>query len=190
MMDADFSEGPPITLVLAVIFLLVVIGGIVDLVLDRPTTLFSFHVGFEVLMVLVSLGAAAYLGGGWYSAQARLAQSAQESERLARERQAWEDRASDLLAGLGSAISDQFEAWALTPTERRVALMLLKGLSHKRIARNSHTSDRTVRQHAVTVYKKSGLAGRAELAGFFLETLILPEDLGPPESGQNSALKL
>jgi DNA-binding CsgD family transcriptional regulator len=180
--DSEFSGGPRIPLILAVIFLFVVIGGVVDLVLDRPTTLFSPHVGFEVLMILLSLGAATYLARGWYSAQVQLAESAQESERLGRERQEWEDRTADLLAGLASAISDQFEAWALTPTERKVALMLLKGLSHKRIARNTKTSDRTVRQHSVTVYRKSGLAGRAELAGFFLEALILPEDLRPPES--------
>jgi hypothetical protein len=31
-----------------------------------------------------------------------------------------------------------------------------------------------VRQHAVAVYRKSGLAGRAELAAFFLEDLLLP----------------
>ena len=184
-MDSEFSGGPRIPLVLAVIFLFVVIGGIVDLVLDRPTTLFSLHVGFEVMMVLLSLGAATFLARGWYSSQVQLEESAQESERLGRERQKWEDRTANLLAGLGSAISDQFEAWLLTPTERKVALMLLKGLSHKRIARDTQTSDRTVRQHSVTVYKKSGLTGRAELAGFFLETLILPEDVGPPESAQN-----
>jgi hypothetical protein len=32
----------------------------------------------------------------------------------------------------------------------------------------------TVRQHAVAVYRKSGLAGRAELSAFFLEDLLLP----------------
>ena len=53
--------------------------------------------------------------------------------------------------------------------------MLLKGFSHKRIARHTETSERTVRQHSVAVYRKSGLAGRAELAGFFLEALLLPE---------------
>jgi hypothetical protein len=32
----------------------------------------------------------------------------------------------------------------------------------------------TVRQHAVSVYEKSGLQGRAELAAFFLEDVFLP----------------
>ena len=41
-------------------------------------------------------------------------------------------------------------------------------------------SERTVRQHAVSVYRKSGLAGRAELSAFFLEDLLLPITPGSP----------
>jgi DNA-binding CsgD family transcriptional regulator len=63
----------------------------------------------------------------------------------------------------------------LTPTERRIALLLLKGYSHKRMARVTGTSERTVRQHSVAVYRKAGLSGRAELAGFFLDPLMLPD---------------
>jgi len=63
----------------------------------------------------------------------------------------------------------------LTPAERETALMLLKGFSLKRIAALSGRSERTVRQHAVAVYEKAGLAGRAELSGFFLGDLLLPD---------------
>lgn len=55
-----------------------------------------------------------------------------------------------------------------------MALLLLKGHSHKAIARLTSRSSQTARQHASAVYKKSGLAGRAELAAFFLEDLMLP----------------
>ena len=34
--------------------------------------------------------------------------------------------------------------------------------------------ERTVRQQALAVYAKAGLAGRAELAAFFLEDLLVP----------------
>ena len=54
--------------------------------------------------------------------------------------------------------------------------MLLKGSSHKRIGRDTRRSERTVRQHAVAVYRKSGLSGRAELAAFFLGDVALPGD--------------
>jgi hypothetical protein len=43
-------------------------------------------------------------------------------------------------------------------------------------ARSTRRSERTVRQHAGVVYEKAGIAGRAELAAFFLNDLMLPED--------------
>lgn len=175
-MHLDFEGGPRTGLGLAVLFLFVMVGVGVDLFLDRPDTWLSLHVALEVMIVLVSLGAATYLAAGWYATRMRLAEEVEASHRLREERQQWEDRASDVLATLGSAISDRFDGWDLTPTERKVALMILKGLSHKRIARVTGTSERTVRQHAVAVYRKSGLNGRAALAGFFLEPLLLPEE--------------
>jgi len=190
MSDLGSDDGPDIRLILALIFLLIVVGGSVDLVLDRPTTLWSAHVAFEVLMVGVSLGAAAYLAHGWFRTQGRLEDVSRRASALESEQLEWQRRTARLLEDLGGAISAQFHTWGLTPAESRVALMLLKGLSHKRAARLTGTSDRTVRQHAVAVYRKSGLAGRAELAGFFLESLLLPEDevlpedegkAGPPE---------
>ncbi|MDH3224708.1 MAG: LuxR C-terminal-related transcriptional regulator [Gemmatimonadota bacterium] len=182
MSQRDYDDSPRILLILSVVFLLIVVGGVVDLILDRPTTLLSWHVGFEVMLVVLSLSAAGYLGRGWYRSQALLARSSLETERLARERAAWERDSAALLRGLGSAVSSQFELWSLTSAERRVALQLLKGFSHKRIARETKTSERTARQHSVAVYRKSGLAGRAELAGFFLEPLLLPEDVGDGRS--------
>jgi hypothetical protein len=40
-------------------------------------------------------------------------------------------------------------------------------------AARTSRSERTVRQHAVSIYQKSGLGGRAELAAFFLEGVRL-----------------
>ena len=64
--------------------------------------------------------------------------------------------------------------WGLTPTERDVAMLILKSERHKRIAGLTSRSERTVRQHAVTIYDKSGLRDRAELAAFFLQDLVVP----------------
>ena len=74
----------------------------------------------------------------------------------------------------GAAINRQFETWALSPAERDVALLQLKGLRHKEIAELRKTSERTVRQQALSVYRKAGLSGRTDLAAFFLEDLLLP----------------
>jgi DNA-binding NarL/FixJ family response regulator len=68
-------------------------------------------------------------------------------------------------------------------------LQLLQGKSHKEIAAATGPSERTVRQHAATAYEKAGLGGRAELAAFFLEGLMLPADghrEAPREAGVES----
>ena len=172
--NGEHGQDPRVQLILAGIFLVIVTGGVVDLTLDRPATLWSAHILLEGGMVLVSLGAATYLARGWFRAlgTARKLETAVEATEA--ERDAWRERAGRALSSLGQAIEAQFEAWSLTPAERETALMLLKGFSHKRIGRDTGRSERTVRQHAVAVYRKSGLSGRAELAGFFLGDVALP----------------
>ena len=86
----------------------------------------------------------------------------------------WRDEARDLLEGLGAALDRQFERWALSPAEKEVALLLLKGLSHKEIAEVRSITEATARQQARAAYKKAGLSGRNDLAAFFLEDLLLP----------------
>jgi DNA-binding CsgD family transcriptional regulator len=86
----------------------------------------------------------------------------------------WRAEAADLIAGLGSAIDQQFERWSLSPAEKEVALLLLKGLSHKELAEVRSVTEATARQQARAVYKKAGLSGRNDLAAFFLEDLLLP----------------
>lgn len=86
----------------------------------------------------------------------------------------WKKEASRYVIGLSDSIDDQLTRWGLTAAEKEVALLLLKGLSHKEIAAARDTSERTARQQALAVYAKSDLGGRAELAAFFLEDLLSP----------------
>ena len=90
----------------------------------------------------------------------------------------YRNETGDLLHGLAVAIDHQFERWVLTPAEREIALLLLKGLSHKQVATVRQTTERTVRQQALAIYRKAGLSGRTELAAFFLEDLLLPPERG------------
>lgn len=93
--------------------------------------------------------------------------------------QRWRKEASTLLQGLGEAIDAQFTRWSLTDAEREVALLLLKGLSHREIAAVRAVSERTVREQARATYAKAGLSGRAALSAFFLEDLLAPIDRPP-----------
>ena len=62
--------------------------------------------------------------------------------------QRWRAEARAHLTGLGHAIDTQFARWNLTEAEREVALLLLKGLTHKEIAAVRASSERTVREQA------------------------------------------
>lgn len=95
----------------------------------------------------------------------------------------WREQAGQMFAGLGALIDKQFSEWDLSPAEREVALLLLKGLSLKEIAVVRRASEPTVRQQAQAVYRKADLTGRAELSAFFLEDLLQPlEGHGAAES--------
>jgi DNA-binding CsgD family transcriptional regulator len=161
-------------LLLMGVLLLVAGGGVVDLALDAPRHWHSAHVLFELGTMALSLGFAVYLARGWDRTSQSLSDVRRTLADRQAERDAWQASARRALEGLGRAIDEQFRTWRLTPTEREVALLLLKGHGHKQIAALTGRSERTVRQHAVSVYQKSGLGGRAELAAFFLGDLILP----------------
>ena len=168
--------GPGFRIGLTALLIAIATWGVVDLVLDRPQEWLSVHVVVEIGFVLLSLGAVLYLWLGWMQARRSLGKAEGRLAAKEVERDRWRGRATRLLHGLGAEIDSQFERWSLTPAERQVAMLLLKGLGHKEAASVLDRSERTVRQHAVSVYRKSGLSGRAELAAFFLEDLLLPMD--------------
>jgi DNA-binding CsgD family transcriptional regulator len=101
----------------------------------------------------------------------------------------WRAKAADTLQGLGALIDRQFDDWGLSPAERDVGLLLMKGFSLRDIGKLRQSSERTVRQQAQAVYSKANLAGRAELAAFFLEDLLPPptENARTPAPGVLSA---
>ncbi len=96
-----------------------------------------------------------------------------------RESTRWRNAAATHVTGLSRAIEAQFQNWSLTEAEIDVAGLILKGLSHKEIAALRRSSVATVRQHATTVYRKSGLTNRAQLTAFFLEDLLSPAAARP-----------
>jgi DNA-binding CsgD family transcriptional regulator len=157
-------------------FLLAAIAGgwtIDILFLDSHET-FSLHFIVEGTVVAVSLLAIAVLAFSWWRARQHHVSLRKSEEEMRAERDVWKGRGEKLVAGLGDAISAQLRRWGLTEAERATALLLLKGCPHKEIASILGKSERTVRQNSVSVYKKSGLSGRAELSAFFLEDLLAP----------------
>jgi DNA-binding CsgD family transcriptional regulator len=85
-------------------------------------------------------------------------------------------KTSDSLRGLGGLIDEQLQRWNLSPAERGIALLLLKGLPFKAIAEARDTSERTVRKQSLAIYRKAGVAGRAELSAFVFADILMSKD--------------
>ncbi len=173
-MDIETTRGMRRLLVGVLLVMLVASAG--DLMMDRPRSWLSLHVAFELLMIAAAGVGIVAFWLAWWGARQSVAELERSLESQRAERDAWRRSAESALEGLGRAIDAQFDAWQLTHAEREVALLVLKGRSHKQIAHLSRRSERTVRQHAASVYQKAGLAGRAELAAFFLEDVMLPAE--------------
>jgi DNA-binding CsgD family transcriptional regulator/uncharacterized membrane protein YidH (DUF202 family) len=162
------------------------IGGLVavDVIVDLSEGTSVTHVAVEGIVLLLAafgvlrlLNASRKLAGRARVLERDLASSREEAER-------WRREASDVIAGLGVAVERQFARWALTKAESEVALLLLKGLSLKEVALARAVSERTARDQARGVYRKAGLSGRADLAAFFLEDLLLPDGAPPSRNGR------
>ncbi len=95
-------------------------------------------------------------------------------KRVELENQHNKDKLAEKINGISQHIEQEFIKWQLTATEKEIALMLLKGLTFKDIAKARCKSERTVRQQAGAIYAKSSLANRSDLAAYFLEDFMAP----------------
>ncbi len=69
-------------------------------------------------------------------------------------------------------VQDQFRAWSFTPSERDVAMFMLKGLSNQEIASLRSTSEGTIKSQTTAIFRKSGASGRAQFLSLFVEELL------------------
>jgi len=173
------TDRTPDDRIVAWLLLIFSAAAVTDVVLDAPDTIFSFHILVELVLIVSSLAAAAFLFRRVRMSRQQLDETRQALGRENAEARAWRRRAEHFIRGLADEMDAQFDAWQLTLTEREIALFLIKGFSTRDIAYLTGRSERTVRQHAIAIYAKSELGGRAELAAFFLEDLLSPTPLTP-----------
>jgi len=157
-------------------FLLVLIALLIglDAIDDWRSGGSAGHVVLELAVVAGALLGVAGLWTRYVRTRSSLATTAAMLDRVRAEAERWRAQNEATLRGLSEAIDGQLDRWRLTPSEKEVAFLLLKGLSFKELAEVRGTSERTVRQQALAVYAKAGVAGRAELSAFFLEDLLSP----------------
>jgi len=165
------------SLALAVVFGLIFVLVAWDLLSDYGEGVNRLHVLIESAVLLISGGAMLTLLVQLLQHRRRLNAMSTRLASTREEAARWRSEYREVVAGLAQAIEAQFREWQLSSAEAEIGLLLLKGLGLKEIAGLRGTSERTVRDQAQSAYRKAGLAGRAELAAFFLEDLLLSKDL-------------
>ncbi|MDH5720979.1 MAG: hypothetical protein OEZ13_10280 [Spirochaetia bacterium] len=88
----------------------------------------------------------------------------------------WKIKTSKIRSNIRNDIENQLKEWGLTETEITVAFLVIRGYSFMQIANLLKKSERTARQQAIEIYKKSGFNSRAEFTAFFLESIFELED--------------
>lgn len=160
--------------VAAALFLAIALLIGLDVVADYRSGTEPGHLMTEGLVMVLALAGASALWTRLRAARQHAKQLTIDLATARGEAERFRNEARDALRGLGEAIDGQFTRWGLTVAEREVGLLLLKGLSHKEVAAVRATSETTIRQQALAIYRKSGLRNRSDLSAFFLEDLLLP----------------
>jgi DNA-binding NarL/FixJ family response regulator len=145
------------------------------------------HMLFEVVVGAASVTLCVYLINYLFKIKTHSEKLESQMKQLEQEYHEWKQRSSGYIQGLTQEIDDQLTAWELSPAEKEIALLLLKGFTNKEIARTRNTSEHTIKQQASAVYRKSGLKTRAEISAFFLGDLLparLDSPVAPPPQAQ------
>lgn len=156
------------------IFVLVLTSLVVgfDLLSDQSQGAALWHLIIEAIIAILAMLVAIWLIYHTLKMRRNLKQTRKEAETNLYDAIMWRAKAQKHIDGLSKAISSQLEEWGLSPSEKEIAFLLIKGLSMREIANFRNTSEKTARAQATTIYLKSGLNGRADLAAFFLEDLL------------------
>lgn len=155
-----------------VLFLiLVVIASAGDLLADLAEGVNTTHIVQEAIILLVAIGALAWLAFDHQQQKQKIAalhdelnsakHSAQPSKKVLEAKQ-----------NLAVVIAEQFDEWKLTESEQQIGQLLLKGFSLKEISALRGTSEKTIRQQASSIYQKSGLPGRHAFSAWFIEDFL------------------
>ena len=146
-----------------VVFMTVV--AVIDLSFHFVAEGLSLHVVLEGTVVFFALATLVRL---WFVFTRRLRDARQAAAEARGELDTFRKRHSSAIEQMRAAIHSQFDRW-------RIAEALIRGHSIRQIAAGQSKQEQTVRNQAASVYAKSGMTGRSDLAAFFL-TDILGED--------------
>ena len=80
--------------------------------------------------------------------------------------------------GFQQHIERQFDEWRLTPSERVVALLVIKGFSNVEIAKLRGTTESTIKSQVTSIFRKAKLTSRLQLVVCVIDDIVsaIPTD--------------
>lgn len=153
-----------------------------DVLLDLPALKSDWTHTIVELAVVLALWLGSALG-------------ALEIRRMSVRNSQMESRARAASGAFIELLEETFARWGLTPSERDVALLSIKGLSVAEIARLRDTRAGTVKAQCAAVYRKAGVGNRAQLLSHFVEDLmsglvLKPRAAAEPDSGDSGGIAM
>ena len=143
-----------------------------DLVADLSHGADTAHVIKEAAVVAISMIAIVWLLLGLHRQKQEILSLQRELGEAQNTRARAAEHVVEARRKLGQVVSRQFVEWELTESEKEVGWLLLKGLSLKEIALVRETQEKTVRQQASAIYRKSGVSGRHAFSAWFIEDIL------------------
>ncbi|MEP1206214.1 MAG: LuxR family transcriptional regulator [Rhizobiaceae bacterium] len=83
-----------------------------------------------------------------------------------------EDQLMVASGAFAELLDKHFEEWSLTPSERDVALLAIKGFSIADMAKLRDTREGTIKTQCNAIYRKANVSGRPQLLSLFIEELM------------------
>jgi len=160
------------TAAIIVILFIVIISNAFDLINDFATNESTWHIIEESIVITLALSLIAYLIVNLKQHRVNLQQLRHELETTEDSLEKSNNRIHNARREYSQVIHQQFDDWQLSRSQQEIALLLLKGLSFNEIAAVRDTKEKTVRQQASEIYKKSGVAGRHAFSAWFFEDFL------------------
>lgn len=129
-----------------------------DILFDGDFPGGKLHLALEIFVVTVSASAFAF--------------HIRELSRFSRRHQKISDQVRVASGQFADVIEELFTAWQLTPAERDVAILVVKGIGFREIGEARGAREGTVKAQANAIYRKAGVSGRHELVALFLDELL------------------
>ncbi|GAB4266305.1 MAG: LuxR C-terminal-related transcriptional regulator [Pararhodobacter sp.] len=133
-----------------------------DVALDETsTTIWQVATGHQGIELVASLSLVAAIALEFRLLRRLLERNAHLERQASRAAQAFHD-----------LLEARLHDWGLTPAERDVAHFSVKGCSIAEIASLRGSAEGTVKAHLNAIYRKAGVANRAELLALLIEDLV------------------